>query len=208
MQKTSFILVFVFILFLGKFLNAQKISYGGQVGIDMVSVQVLSKYDYLLNQDLIHPMLSFNANAYLAYRSKGVFGISIEPGFIKKGSFKDADKQNDYSSEAKKIIFNYLQIPVFADFYVNRWVFSIGPELAYLLSIKNIATDEVTINNDIDKPFQLSMMAGITYHINDKIDLSIRYNHELPYYKDPILIYHHYLQFLIRFKIDRDLSQE
>jgi len=178
--------------------NAQDIRFGFLGGIDITystwrhypNEQVAEAFDY-------DPMVSFNINGHISYKTAGALGFSLEPGFMQKGG-----KGLENNQLNQRVTINYLQMPILIDFYIlDRLFVSVGPEIAYLAE-KNYANPS----------FELSGLVGVNYNIIKHIDLGLRYNHGLTYFTSFDLIddygnltgtakeYNQYLQFIIRFK--------
>ena len=113
-------------------LNAQNLEFGIKSGVGGAQIHLTDLPDSEVNSYLISPILSYSINGTLNYRSKGLWGFSIEPGLIKKGWISN----KDYHDE-NKIRLHYLQLPILSDLYLtDNLYFSIGPEINYLLTDK------------------------------------------------------------------------
>jgi hypothetical protein len=203
----------IILFFLEISINAQSFKYGIVGGFDIVKA-------YTTNSDIrgdelrvYDPMISFNANGYLGYKSTGTWGISIELGFIQKGGVQK------YNTETKeddiRFQLNYIQIPLLFDLYLtDRFFVSVGPEIAYMINAK--AKSIETSNNIRDlynRNVEFSGLIGLNYNIIKNIDLGIRYNHGISYISRVIFLdtdsntdtysneYNQYIQAFLRFKI-------
>lgn len=213
-----FIQVCLYLVFSGSDMNAQKIQFGLQTGFDISRIQVLDKKDYSDNEKVYHSFKSLNINGYLSYKTKSFLGVSIEPGYIKKGGIR-----KDYVFRSSSIIFapqdvsyysNIIQLPVFLDFFVtDRFYISIGPELDLILN-SHIKSDMLSFNvtESVDK-YELSGGIRLTYNIIKHLDVGVLYNHSITSFSDMLWIddfynpidwskeYNQYVQLLLRFKI-------
>lgn len=185
-------------LFTGFRLNAQEFKYGFLVGYDITKISFTDMPDNQ-NYTKYYPMISFNVNGYIRYKCSGIVGLSLEPGFIRKGSMIKLPFQEGKISHQRQ----YLQMPVLVDLYFTNQLFlSVGPEIAYMLN------NEPSINH-----FELSGIIGLNYKINEKVDVGFRYNHGLTYTREfmytndlGLLIskpkeFNLYFQLIVRYKI-------
>jgi hypothetical protein len=185
---------------------SQDLKFGILAGMDLANIRIINLPD--VHGIQIEPIVTFNINGYIGYKSVGFWGISAEPGFIQKGSlFKEDDSETGYRN-------NYIQIPVLLDIRIFKKLFlSIGPELGWLIhsEVGSTACPNCLIAL-YDKKFELSGLAGISYNIIKYIDIGIRYNHGLTNIfktswtdalgnKNVTKEYNQYFQFLLRFKI-------
>jgi hypothetical protein len=198
-------------------INGQKIKYGLTIGFDVANSHVTNR---LKGDDsrVFYPMLAYNINGFIGYKSQSFWGLSIEPGFIQKGGFRK--NVISYSSGVMyqgdiSYRLNYIQFPILANLFINnKLYFSIGPELSYMLSAKakfdSFSTD---ITSSYDNKFELSGTIGVNYSIWKNIDIGIRYNHGLTYvskiqwtdlywnYIGESKVYNQYFQFIMGIKI-------
>lgn len=201
--------VIIITLFLISSLNsiAQEYNYGVMFGVNS-SNKRLSKKE--LGKEIYDSKTTLNLNAFIEYKSKSFWGISIEPGFIQKGS-----KENFYSFEEGEFDYsqlNYIQVPLLAElFATEKLYFSIGPEFSYLLSAKMKSGDsKIDITDIYDKRFELSGIMGLNYKIFKKFDIGIRYSHGLTRilelgstHNGQAKEYNKYFQFLIKYRIGK-----
>jgi hypothetical protein len=165
------------------------------------------------NSRVYDPMISYNVNGYLGYKSGGFWGISFEPGYIQKGGaqrYETETKEDDI-----RIQLNYIQMPVLFDLYVIKKIFiSVGPEFAYMINATSKSMEE---SNDIwnlyTRSFEVSGLIGINFNIIKNFDIGIRYNHGITWISKVIYLdtdnsmetpseeFNQYLQLFARFKI-------
>ncbi len=201
------------ILFSAFCLKAQNFKFGLLAGVDVSNTLMADKPDIEGYSRLYDPMVSFNVNGYIGYKSPGFWGLSLEPGFIRKGGIQRFDKEN--KDDDVKFQLYYIQIPMLVDFYVcNKLFLSVGPEFAYMI---NATAKSKDYSNDIseyyDNNFEISGMIGINYSFLENFDIGLRYNHGLSYvskvtWTDETALltneskeYNQYIQIIIRFKI-------
>jgi hypothetical protein len=170
--KKLLVLCLVFIAFNTQ---AQEFNFGASAGVDVSNIRVFNSSPY----DIIEydPMVAFNLNVSAAYRSASFWGITAEPGFIRKGAILTfAYDLEKYESQFR---LNYIQLPLLADFYITKKLFlSVGPELAYLISATvNYDGNTADISNVYDNKLEVSGMAAINYAIFPRVDITLRYSH-------------------------------
>ncbi len=204
LKITSLLLIFNTSLF------AQDFKFGLVGGLDVANSHLTNKSEVNSDSRVYYPMISFNANGYIGYRSTGLWGISLEPGYIKKGGVQQYDEDNDVKCQI-----SYLQLPVLADFYLSEKIFiSVGPEFAYQINAKANAKDySLDISDLYDNDFELSGIIGINYNIQKHFDVGVKYSHGLTYVSKNSLVdeagessedskeYNQYFQLFVRFKI-------
>ena len=200
-------------------LKAQDIKFGFLAGFVITNAQVTHKPEIYTDYRVFYPMYSFNINGYFEYKISKTFGISAEPGFIRKGGIIRFGI-NHYMSSIK-LQLNYVQVPILANFYcTNKFFVSIGPEFAYLLNSKGnlpeIATGLIYFK---ENAFEISGLIGLNYSISKKVDIGFRYNHGITHFSvlkwtdgyGPEIgqskVYNQYFQFIIRFKIKTGANQ-
>ena len=206
--KTHWILSCL-LLYSGLNLFSQEFKFGFLAGFDVAKSYLANNIPENTANSDYHPMISYNVNGYIGYKSKGIWGLSVEPGFIQKGySIK-------FQNHNVRFQLNYLQMPVLADIYFTDKIFlSVGPELAYLLNAKiKTVSDKGDISDIYDRKFELSGIAGINYKITGKFDAGFRYSHgfmytmEIPYTDaNGHLIakseeYNQYFQLIVRYRL-------
>lgn len=163
------------LVLLALILNAQILELGLKTGFGIANTHITNLPETENHSDIFSPILSYSVNGTINYRSKGLLGVTLEPGIIQKGWFSYKGNANE-----NKITFQYLQLPVLSDFYVSdKLFFSIGPELKYLLNAKNksdYGTEKIT---ELNRKFELSGLIGCAYRIHNNLDIGLRYSHGL-----------------------------
>ena len=157
--------------------QAQEFNFGASAGVDVTNIRLSNSCTYYLVQ--YDPMVAFNLNAFAAYRSASFWGITAEPGLIRKGAIISG--AYDLEKHESHLRLNYIQLPLLADFYITKKLFlSVGPEFAYLMSAKvNNDGNTADISNAYDNKFEVSGMAAISYTILPRVDIALRYSHGL-----------------------------
>jgi len=192
------------------FCSAQDMKFGLLTGFNISYTRFTKLPDNLGDMLDFDPMITFNVNGYVGYKSDGFWGLSMEPGFIQKGSL------HNLNGESARFHLNYIQMPVLVDFILlDRLFLSAGPEIGWMINAKAKGDDYSNDVSDIyDNRFELSGLIGLNYNLIEYLDIGIRYNHGLTYiskiaYTDTIgnetgenfKEYNQYLQFILRFKI-------
>jgi len=211
MKKLILLKLTCFILILNTNLYAQEFKFGLVGGLDLANSRLTNKPN--IYSRVYYPMISFNINGFVGYKSAGFWGISLEPGYIQKGGVQQYNKED--KDDDVRFQMNYLQLPLLVDFYLGKkFSISVGPEFAYLISVKVKSKDlSNDISNFYDNNFEISGNIGINYNIHKHFDIGLRYNLGLTYTTkiiwseetgipiDESKEYNQYFQFLVRFKI-------
>lgn len=211
-SKTNCLFI-ALLLFCTHELISQNFKFGALAGIGVTNSHITNKPEEIGDALIFYPMISYNFNGYIGYKSARFFGLSLEPGFIQKGGVQTYDK-NDKNDNVNIKLF-YIQMPLLADFYITDELFvSVGPEFAFLINAKAKSKDQsADINDWYDNTFELSGMVGINYNIFTKFDIGLRYSHGISYSNKLIWTdiegnvvresneYNQYWQFILRFKI-------
>ncbi len=180
-------------------IEAQGLSYGVIIGTDVSLMKMRNVPKDIEYTSMYAPILGFNVNGFISYKSKSFWGISLEPGFIRKGGVQLFDYMNSHNMAIHYKVrneFNSLELPVLFDIYLNEKLYmSAGFEFEYRLSEKAIMTDQVTWNDqsffvakvlenhvladdilpDDNNRLSYSGLVGLHYNINRKFDLGLRY---------------------------------
>jgi hypothetical protein len=180
--------------------KSQCISYGVTLGFDAASMKMRDVPEKITYNSMYAPILSYNINGFASYKSKSFWGISIEPGFMRKGGVQLFDYYNSiYLKVTHKVVdtYNYLQLPVLFDAYLSKRLYvSAGLEFNYRLSENAKQLDEFTWNDsevnvsqvaednrykneispDDNNRFNYSYLLGLQYKLTNKFDIGLRYN--------------------------------
>lgn len=191
--------------------NAQDFAFGLVAGFDVANTRISNMPDPYDGNKPYYPLIAFNVNAHISFKSKSFWAVSIEPGFIQKGEHYRYDDKN----KNIKFIYNYFQIPIFVDFFPTKKLsFSIGPEFAFLVNAKAKSKDDSNDVTDIyHEKFEISALVGVNYNVFKYIDIGLRYSRGLTHilaftFTDETgttigegKLYNQYFQFFVRFKI-------
>ncbi len=139
---------------------AQGFSFGVKTGIDLVRISAhLNSSDRLGHPD---PAIGFNINAIIEYRMANKFGVTMEPGYIRKGYSKALSHSGDADNVVK---LNYLQVPILLDYHVTeKLAISIGPEIGFSLS------DSYFRRKKVD----LSAVLGVNYRLAEHFEAGLK----------------------------------
>jgi hypothetical protein len=191
---------------------AQDFKFGVLAGLDLSTTQQTNLPDNLSEFWDVDPMITFNVNGYAGYKSAGIWGISVEPGFIQKGALHKSD-----DSKARFQL-NYIHMPVLGDIYLlDKLFISVGPEFGWMINAKAKADDYTNDITEIYKNhrYELSGLIALNYELNEHLDIGIRYNHGLTNiskitYTDQLgnvtgesKEYNQYFQIILRFRISK-----
>jgi len=177
MSTKKTFLVFGLMLAIGLAGYAQNVRFGVTAGFDLAETHGTNRA--LLGAVRTYaPMMAFNVNAYMGYRISETFGISLEPGFIRKGSTVYEPSVGKFQMKE-----NCIQMPVLAEYYIlDKLFISIGPELSYLINGYATLRGEVYDNSSwYENRLELSGVIGVNYRISDHFDIGLRYNHGITY---------------------------
>jgi hypothetical protein len=218
MKRVVTFLVTFLILISSSVLQAQKFQVGLQTGLDFSNKHISNKDDFTDEEKVYSPLTLFNVNAYLGFKSNSFWGLSIEPGFIRKGG-----QRNDlvlqvgdmlFAYQDVKYISDFIQLPLLVDFYItDNFFISIGPEFDLFLSSKAKSQDlSFDTSNDHDK-LDISGGASVSYSITKNFDIRLLYNHSITSSSNMVWVdeigcvsgtskqYYQYIQLALRFKI-------
>ncbi|MCE4564155.1 PorT family protein [Maribellus sp. CM-23] len=170
------------IVFAAVYLKAQSLELGVKTGVGVANTHITSLPESVKQSDVFSPVLSYSVNGSLCFQSKGWFGITAEPGIIQKGWLMNKGEELE-----NKIRLHYLQLPVLADFHAtDKWFFSIGPELNYLVKAANkseYGTEDIT---DLSRKLELAGAIGCAYKLGSKLEVGLRYSHGLTQTSDKV----------------------
>ena len=204
-MKNKLILIMIGLLLVSiPELTSQDLRFGLLGGFDLVTIHRIPKDPHQTERPY-DPITSYNINCFFSLKSKGIWGITVEPGVIQKGGLT-------YKSRAE---LRYFQMPISADVYIlRRLCFSIGPEFSYLVSAKSINPSSIDdISGIFNKNFEFSGAIGLKIFLAKKIAIGFRYNHGLTFiHKSPqygdnweivrwLYDYNEYFQFTIGYNI-------
>jgi len=217
-MKSLFQLLIVLIISVfASALNAQKLEFGLQSGLNLSNTHIFNKDDFTDQNRIYYPLALVNGNAYIGYKSKSFWGFSFEPGFIQKGGLRKdvriSTGNTFYQPQEVKYISNFIQLPVLTDiFFSERFFISLGPEISLFLNSK-AKGEFLTFDTSADhNKIEVSGILSINYSPFKFIDVGLRYNHgitspsyliwvdDLGNYVGRSKQYNQYVQFTLRFK--------
>lgn len=201
MSLKKIVVIFVLAVMVFPSTNAQNFEYGLELGLGMSAIHMSDIPSGIFYTRMYGPIPIYNINAFVSYRSKSFWGLSVESGIIQKGGIQLFDSRMSNSQIIHNNVFvveRYIQVPVLYNIYLGkRFYFSVGPELAYRLSEGVSSTN--TVNNtdmsvtaykslghnvvadnilpDEERRFEISGVLGINYCVNKKFDLGLRYSY-------------------------------
>jgi hypothetical protein len=213
MKIFSSIILFLLVLNFRIQLNAQNFHYGFQAGLVVANSHLLFEPELEHASNSWDPILSYDINGHVSFRSNGFWGLSTEPGYMQKGELQKYNK--DDSNDDVRIQLNYLQIPVLWQSYFAKIIFiSLGPEFAYLLNVKaKSESNKVDISKYFEKKFEVSGIIGGGVTLIHHIDIEFRYNHGITYLRKLSVVdilgnpqgevteYNQYFQLVFRLKL-------
>jgi hypothetical protein len=204
MRTKSFLALSGLILFSVLNIRAQDFRFGILSGFNItrtnISEYTISNFTY--KGDYLDPMASFNINGYIGYKSRSFWGLSLEPGYIKKGG----SNPNNHNS---KFHLNYIEMPILVNFYfLKRFYASVGPGISYLINEKfkyKSESEDIPVSGN---KFEISGLIGLNYNIIKNIDIGLRYNQGWASINKKMAIFnveskevHQSIQLLLRLKI-------
>ena len=113
---------------------------------------------------------NFQAGFLIDYQIKKRFGISIEPGFIQKGT--------DFNNpEGTQVRLGYISSPITFYYLPFPWLkLEIGPEFDYRI-YKKIANNSIFSDEEMMKNnFDLNMLGGISFNVFKFLNVGGRYS--------------------------------
>jgi hypothetical protein len=184
MKRIVTLIVTFLILTSSSVIQAQKFKVGLQTGLDISNIHVANKSDFTDEKRVYSPLALFNVDAYLGFKSNSFWGLSIEPGFIRRGGQRrDIVLQTGdilYAHQDVRYISNFIQLPLLVDFYITDNLFvSIGPEFDLFLSSKEESQDLSFDTSDAHDKLDFSGGASISYSISKNFDIRLLYNHSI-----------------------------
>ncbi|QHL87741.1 outer membrane beta-barrel protein [Nibribacter ruber] len=172
------------------FANAQS---GPRIGLK-AGVTYSNLSGDLENEDLYKNKFGFTGGLTANFDLSGDGFLSLQPELLysQKGyqysdeKFTVTTPQGTYDYKLKgDMNFNYLELPVMLRVNAGGLFFEAGPQVAYLLSVKD--NSELKINDqsyeDIEKrdkdqfsEIEIGYAAGVGYQLNNGLSLGVRYN--------------------------------
>lgn len=162
-------IVFILILLLPNTIEAQRISLGYKVGLSSVNQWYSEKVPIT-----IIPRLSYEFGAVLDYKINQYSTLSIEPGFIEKGSIYYLIPIDKVSMK-----YGYLTTPFIVRFsFYKGFNFEIGNEFGYLIYIKSrlleLNSKPYSESMQNKKKFESSCLIGFSHSFHDRLNLYLK----------------------------------
>ena len=182
MKSFSGWITLALIFYSGVNLRSQNFSFGIGSGMGITQIRTTDRPDDFPDLRFYYPLLSYNVNTFLGYKSSHGWGLSIEPGYILKGGV--LHHQSSAGAQIK-IKFDYIRTPLLFDLFLSdKWTISFGPEFAYMTGAKSVPGSEpnspIDLYNDIyDHHFEISGVIGVCFKMNDKVDVGLRFGEGL-----------------------------
>lgn len=157
--------------------QAQKLSVGVKGGLSLVDVAVVAAPDGFENEDSYFGMRpSYHLGAFGTFDLTKKFYLQADLLYANKG-FKSGDPRGSNSN----IHLHYFTLPVLFNYkFLEKLHVGVGGELGYRFAARSKSEDR---NVDVDfiykRKWDFGLAAGLTYKLNEKLDLGLRYNHGL-----------------------------
>lgn len=195
--KTMILLIVILLLYVDA--KAQELKYGIMAGVNLVSISLSNvsgngfKYDSYSN-------ITYNINGTVEFRSDSWWGISLEPGFMKKGGTSDLSYANgsDRFSSQNSRTYSNIDLPVLLNIDLNKkFYISGGIGLDYTISSSknnenrsigyNCIPADATSNSykntlqiteilpSLNNKLSCSAIVGASYRLSNTYDICLRY---------------------------------
>lgn len=181
------ILMISICLFGAGLLNAQEVYFGPKVGLNVSHIMASGD-----NSDTFNDTSKMQFSSHFGVFAEVVFSdfISVQPELLYsiKGSRFTKDDNDEYRAS---YIYHYLSMPIMAKYYVTKEIsIEIGPEVAYLLSAKEVEKDgffstfygeeaAYIDKKDETQAFDLGADLGVGYLSKTGFYVSLRYSYGL-----------------------------
>lgn len=180
-MKRIIITIFLSLICVG-LSKAQDIYFGPKVGVNLTDISYKGDTDFFNNNQM---KLSSHLGVFAEFVLNDMFSVQPELLFSVKGARFDIEGDDEFKSA---YVYKYLSIPVVAKYYVTEEItIEAGPQIAYLLSAKNIETSEIYVTSqgneaasidvkDSMQVYDLGATAGVGYLTKTGFYISARYN--------------------------------
>lgn len=151
--------------------SGQTLYYGASAG------GVLSHISRQNNKDNFEyaPVVNMQVNGFIRYKTKGIFGISLEPGYVNKGTYIEFTKDNVNNH---RLLLGYINCPFLIDFYWKKWSVSFGPEYSFLFN-ETVDYAHFSLPSYSYNRNELSGRVSLLYRLNDNLGLMLAGNRGL-----------------------------
>jgi len=179
-------IVFASLIFVISMANmkAQDVYFGPKVGVNLTHF-IFTGEDADSFKDMHKMKLSSHFGGFAEIVFDDYFSLQPELLFSIKGArFRDSD-EDDFKSA---YVLKYISLPIIAKYYISKEIsLEAGPQVAYLLSAKNIETSDTLVSNlgheaasvdikDRMEDFDFGVTAGVGYLTKTGFYISARYN--------------------------------
>lgn len=179
----KFVIAVIITFFHVSLFHAQDIYVGPKVGINLTHVMYDGSGESFYNNNQIQ--LSSHFGVFTEFILSDYISLQPELLYSVKGAQFDLAGEDFYRSS---YIYKYLSLPLIIKYYVTEEItVEVGPQVAYLLSAKNVETSEIFVTGlgreaaSIDikgnmQEYDLGVTAGIGYLTKSGFYISARYN--------------------------------
>ena len=219
-MRWTFAILFSLFLITSSLCYSQGFKLGIQAGYDLTDIRNSDVEEVI---DFDYKAMSFyNFNLFLMYQGKGRLGISLEPGYIKKGANATLIYAGTKIEDFAKLKMDYIDLPLLLNIrLIKKLSLGIGAQGSFLLK----ATEEYTggytqdVTDDLEN-IDMAAVAGIDYNLFDFLDIALRYSFGFTPITDitftdntgvevgQMKLYNQVLQFDVRFNILRGKKEE
>ncbi|MEM6687277.1 MAG: porin family protein [Bacteroidota bacterium] len=165
--------LFVFVLCLGYFSNAQEFSFGVRGGYNLAGIQGDNANGFQMRH-------GFHIGIVTEIKITNTFSVQPEISYSQQGS----DQSSVFIFEEFPLIdtalearYNYLNVPVLAKYYVFKgFSVEVGPQVGFLLSAEVDDGMQVVSAKDQIKTIDVGVTIGIGYKLTNGLNFGVRYN--------------------------------
>jgi hypothetical protein len=119
------------------------------------------------------------AGGYVSLALNNRMDLRLELGYIQKGSRKnEVPEKEDYDSYLMRL--GYVEMPLLFRFHLrSKLVLEAGPAMSFLIHSREKKLNQVLEDSNPFKKQNLSIIAGISYPLTDRISAGLRTNNSL-----------------------------
>ncbi len=156
------------------------VKIGLQAGICFADIRIKESISQPVPDEYnFKPMYSISA--YFLMKSKNRLGVSVEPGFIRKGS--DAKVSYDLSNITRDVDYqlDYVTLPALVNFSLSqKLTIGAGAAADFLIKAETKYKNEPVVDDTkFYKEMDLALLAGLDYRILKFVDMAFRYSYSL-----------------------------
>ncbi len=180
-MKRIIITVFLSLICVG-LSKAQDLYFGPKVGANLTNITYTGDTEFFTNNQM---KLSSHLGVFAEFVLNDMFSVQPELLYSVKGARFDIAGDEDFKAA---YVYKYISLPIVAKYYVTEEItIEAGPQVAYLLSAKNIETSTVYVTSlgkeaasidikDEIQPYDFGATAGVGYLTKTGFYISARYN--------------------------------